>query len=298
MKESTRAIFKKHGWRIDRAIHNIIYFRFYYPYIKILTTCVQALDHALWLKPILVPVGNFIFHRYHSKVLAREDFTKIFTLNEDLTLISEQNKQIIPFKYAHKIIFQDPENIAVMDCPCKKSTHAPQEDLNSCFMVGRGAAFWLEHCQKYNARKVSQQEALEIIERFRKKNYVIQSFFKVATGGCTGVICTCHPDHCLSLIGTRLKDKLGDGLIPVSAPSGYSVKHDITRCKLCGTCAKICHFGAIEIRDGKRSYNPIKCRGCDLCVENCSQAALALYIDPNKPLPLDLDLVKKRIAAQ
>ena len=31
----------KHGWRIDRAIHNYIYFAFYYPYVWVLTLFVD-----------------------------------------------------------------------------------------------------------------------------------------------------------------------------------------------------------------------------------------------------------------
>jgi len=34
MKESTKKMLKKHGWRFDRFVHNFIYFKFYYPYIK------------------------------------------------------------------------------------------------------------------------------------------------------------------------------------------------------------------------------------------------------------------------
>jgi ferredoxin len=29
--------------------------------------------------------------------------------------------------------------------------------------------------------------------------------------------------------------------------------------------------------------------GCELCVEHCPECALSLEIDPDKPLPLDLD---------
>lgn len=295
MKQSTRDIIKKHGWRYDRALHNYIYFRFYYPYIKTLTTGVLALKNFMWFKP-LKPVANFIFHRYHSKVLSMGDTRKIFELNQDLRLISDENKQIIPFKYATKIIFQEPEFIAVMDCPCKKSTHAPKEDLNSCFMVGKAAQFWLDN-KKYNARKVTQKEALEIIAKLRKKKYITQSFFKVATGGCTGVICTCHPDYCLSLIATRLTKKLGDGVVPVSAKSGYSVRHDPGKCRQCGTCATICHFGSITLVDGKRSYGSAECRGCELCVENCPNGALSLYVDREKPLPLDIDRIREKAMA-
>ncbi len=36
--------------------------------------------------------------------------------------------------------------------------------------------------------------------------------------------------------------------------------------------------------------------GCELCVENCPEKALTLYIDPDKPLPLDLDQIKMQAA--
>ncbi|HPN12373.1 MAG TPA: 4Fe-4S binding protein [Spirochaetota bacterium] len=294
MKQSTKDIFKKHGWRVDRAIHNIIYFRYYYPYIKVLTTGVLALRNMMWFKP-LRPVANFVFHRYHAKTLSTGDTRKIFTLNEDVRRISDENKRIVPFKYATKIIFQEPEFIAVMDCPCKKSTGAPKEDLNSCFMIGRAAQFWLDN-NKYNARKVTQEEALGIIDRLRKKNYITQAFFKVATGGSTGVICNCHPDYCLNIIASNITKKLGTGVVPVAMHSGYSVRHDPAKCKNCGTCAQICPFEAIVMKDGNRVYIKEECRGCELCSDRCPSGALSLFVDASKPEPLDMDKVKAGLA--
>jgi Pyruvate/2-oxoacid:ferredoxin oxidoreductase delta subunit len=294
MKQSTKDLYKKHGWRVDRAIHNYIYFRYYYPYIKVLTTGVLALKNFMWFKP-LVPVANFVFNRYHAKTLSMGDTKKIFSLNQDIRQISDENKRIVPFKYATKIIFQEPEFIAVMDCPCKKSTNAPKEDLNSCFMVGKAAQFWLDN-KKYNARKVTQKEAMDIIERLRKKNYITQAFFKVATGGSTGVICNCHPKYCLNIIASNMTKKLGKGVVPVAMHSGYSVKHDAAKCKSCGTCAQVCPFEAVVMKDGKRIYLKEECRGCELCVEKCPNGALSLYVDSAKPLPLDLDRVKAGLA--
>lgn len=52
-----------------------------------------------------------------------------------------------------------------MDCPCKKTAGVKDaETLNSCICVGRKTAeFWLDRCAgKYHARRISQQEALDI----------------------------------------------------------------------------------------------------------------------------------------
>ncbi len=286
---------KKHGWRIDRFIHNYIYFLFYYPYVKVVYFILPVLKYLTWFKPI-VPVGKMTFSRYHSKVLSSGDTRKIFELNEDISDLSNENKQIIPYKYATKIIFQEPEFIAVMDCPCKKSAKVPESEINSCIAVGKGlASFWLDHCQKYHARKVTQKEALELIQKFRKNGHITQAFFKVATGGSTGVICNCHPDTCANLQATMLSSKI-DKSLSMTAKSGYSVEHDPGKCKSCGTCVQTCNFGVIEFNNGNRSYNSNTCLGCELCVETCPEGALSLYTDPDKPLPLDLDKIKERPA--
>jgi len=35
LKESTREVFKMHGWRVDRAAHNWLYFVFYDLYVRV-----------------------------------------------------------------------------------------------------------------------------------------------------------------------------------------------------------------------------------------------------------------------
>lgn len=297
MRESTKVLLKKHGWRVDRALHNYIYFRWYYPYVRTVSLFLVLLKYLTWLKPLKF-AGDFIFNRYHAKFLSGSDAAKIFTLNEDVSLVSRENKRIVPFKYAQKILFKDPEYVAVMDCPCKKTFGAPAETINSCLFVGSGTGkFWVDSCGKYNARRITQQEALDMVRRYRKKGYVTQAFFKVATGGSTGVICNCHPDTCVSLKASAITRKISKDLL-MNAKSGYSVKHNPKKCKSCGTCVQTCHFGAIAMGKDGRVYNSDECMGCELCVESCPNGALSLYVDPQKPLPLDMDFVKKEIKKQ
>ncbi len=288
---------KKHGWRVDRAIHNYVYFRWYYPYVKVVSILLGPLRYLTWMKPLKF-IGDMAFSRYHAKLLSSSDVNKIFTLNEDVSLENDRPKRIVPFKYARKILFKDPEYVAVMDCPCKKSFHAPAETINSCLVVGSGTGrFWVENLKKYNSRKISQQEALSMIRHYRAKGYVTQAFFKVATGGSTGVICNCHPDSCVSLKASAITRRIHDDL-SMNAKSGYSVRHDAAKCTLCGTCAATCHFKAIAVDAQGRVYHRGECMGCELCVERCPHGALSLYVDPRKPLPLDMDLVRGEIAGE
>jgi Fe-S-cluster-containing hydrogenase component 2 len=293
MKESTRIALRKHGWRVDRFVHHYLYFRFYYPYVKATIALLPSLNYLRWFKPMAI-LGKAIFNRYHSKVLSSSDARKILSIDEDIFATTEENKQIIPFKYAHKIILKEADVIVVMDCPCKRSTGAPASLINSCLGVGRDvASFWLEHCGKYNPRVITQDQAVALIKTFRESGHITQAFFKVATGGSTGVICNCHPDTCVSLIATRLARKLDPGL-SMTAESGYSVSRDSLLCKSCEICANTCQFDAIDFSNGVWTYDRHECLGCEHCVESCPNQALSLYRDPEKTLPLDLDLVKER----
>ncbi len=282
---------RKHGWRLDRFIHNYIYFVFYQPYIRAALFCINLMGKVPWFKP-LNPLIDALYQRFHAKVLLPENTVKILALNEDIVAVSNRNKRIVPFTYAYKIVFQGPEHIAVMDCPCRRVL-SPNEEVSSCIAVGKElSAFWLEHCEKYHARKISQAEALGIIEGERKKGCVTQAFFKVATGGVTGVICSCHPDTCISLRATAATRKFNKDL-SMSASSGYSVSIDTGKCSACGKCLEFCHTGALAIKDGQLVYHPGPCFGCGLCAERCDRGALSLYRDAARPLPLDVDMVKK-----
>ncbi|HDP79524.1 MAG TPA: hypothetical protein ENN21_01635 [Spirochaetes bacterium] len=289
---STKIMIRKHGLRVDRFIHNYLYFVFYYPYVRAVKTVLPLLPRLPLRRP-LAALGRMIFARYHSKVLSAGDTRKIFTLDHDMRVTGPGNRRVVPYKYAYDIIFQEPDYIAVMDCPCKLATGAPTDTVNSCIAVGRGTAlFWLEHCGKYNARKISPEEALSIITDLRAKGHLTQAFFKVATGGSTGVICNCLPDTCVSLMATRYCREL-DGKLSMNAPAGYSVRRDEGRCRLCVACAGACHFGGITVKDGVWSCDAGRCMGCELCVEACPEGALSLYRDPEKILPLDIESIER-----
>ena len=296
MKATTRKLAEIHGWRIDRFVHNYLYFVYYHPYVRTAMAVVTLARRLAWFKPLAM-IGRMAFDRYHSKVLSAGDARKIFRLDENINLDSQKNKQVVPFRYATRIIFQEPRYIAVMDCPCKTATGSC-EPVACCIAVGRKlAGFWLDHCQKYHARRITQGEALAIVRHYRQKGHITQAFFKVATGGSTGVICNCCPQCCVSLKATAAVQGLDPGLT-MNAPAGYRVKHDPNRCNHCGVCVDICHFQAVAFTDGSRRYDPEDCMGCELCVEHCPNQALTLQVDPDKPLPLDLDRIQAMLKSE
>ncbi len=297
MKASTRAVIRKHGWRIDRALHNYVYFTRYRPYVRLSRMMTRVVSSAPgWFRPSAM-LFRAAFGRYHAKVLSSSEAVKIFTLREDVGLTGPGNRQIIPYAHATGIIFREPDFIAVMDCPCRAARGGGEAcgPVSCCIAVGRDIAeFWLDHCGRYHPRRITQEEALDLIRDYRKRGHITQAFFKVATGGSTGVICNCCPDCCVSLEASRRVRKFG-GKLSQSAGSGYSVREAPDLCRNCGSCTDVCPFGAMIRWDGIRSYDRAACMGCELCVEHCTSGALSLYRDPEKPLPLDMDWVRERM---
>ena len=97
MRASTKALMAKHGWRIDRAIHNYLYFSFYYPYVRFVYRLFAFLAQYLsWFKPLKLIIKP-AFARYHAKVISGGDAVKILELDEDVMAVSEKNKKIVPF---------------------------------------------------------------------------------------------------------------------------------------------------------------------------------------------------------
>lgn len=92
---------KKHGFRIDRFVHNYIYFVYYYPYVKAVYRTILRLNHLRLVSPMR-PLLRFAYDRYHAKVITPGDAKKILTLNEDVQATSHASIRIIPYFHAKK----------------------------------------------------------------------------------------------------------------------------------------------------------------------------------------------------
>jgi ferredoxin len=304
VKESTKNIAKMHGWRVDRTAHNWIYFTFYKPYVWIMVHAADIVEKLLGRFGISSTVFGMATARYHSKVVTLDDISKILTLDEDVIIGPDKTERIIPFQYANKIILKEPEFIAVMDCPCRLRRPDGCQPADVCMAVGRTTAqFWLEHGQKYHAKKITQAEALQRMKEAHERGNIITSWFKVATGGRTGVICSCCTCCCGALHTTRLMRRLKGGERYVNAArnemfaaSGYVVKVDRERCTGCGTCVTACVFEVSRLDDETRAtVEEYDCMGCGLCVEKCPSGARELELNPEKGLPLDIDWIKQEL---
>jgi NAD-dependent dihydropyrimidine dehydrogenase PreA subunit len=189
-----------------------------------------------------------------------------------------------------------------MDCPCRLSRENPCQPVNVCMAVGKTTAeFWMEHGKKYNVRRITQEEALQIMNEAHEQGCITTAWFKVATGGRTGVICQCCTCCCGALEGDRIVKQIAGGEKYTNiAPSGYTVRIDEAKCTGCGECVKACNiFCAITQEDGKKPvYHPELCKGCGVCVEKCPSGARELLWEAGAAgaIPLDLDIVREMLS--
>ncbi len=227
---------------------------------------------------------------YHAKVVNFKDAVKLVTHKDDLHLSPPET--VMPFKVARDVILKANDTVAVGSCPCRENVEKPciPPTQQVCMFVGDPfASFIAEQNPKY--RKVSLDEAVNVLEFSHKKGFVHSAFFKKETGNRFGMICNCCSCCCL---GIKMWNMLG-GAVPILAPSGYvaEVNDD---CNGCAACAdKTCNFYAITMDENKQKavIDLAKCMGCGVCVDVCPTKAIQLRREPSKGEPLDLDELKK-----
>jgi len=162
----------------------------------------------------------------------------------------------------------DSLHIAIGPCLCKKAVGVREEPFNTDMTILYGAEVY-KSAMPGEYRFISGDEALRLLEEFRKNNLVHEVFACMHSGSWLFAICNCDKRYC---IPTRSFLLTGVGVYP--GPLVASV--DAGACKGCGECVKVCAFGATEVRDGKAIVDQSKCMGCGLCVERCPENARAL----------------------
>jgi len=229
--------------------------------------------------------GSIDTSTYHGKVVQLKDALQLVTQKKNISL--EAPEKVIPYKQARNIILQNPDSISVGDCACRaigeNSCLAP-DALDVCLFVGDPhASFIGEFNPKF--RKISQEEAVKVIEKTHEKGFVHCAYFKKDLGRRFVAICNCCSCCCQ---GMKAWNMFG-GAIPVLAPSGYVAEVN-EGCDRCGACVDACHFNAIRLDEEteKAVVDPGKCMGCGLCEDVCPSEWIRLQRDPSKGEPLDL----------
>ena len=227
--------------------------------------------------------GSYETNIYHGKVVNLKDAIQLVTQKEDLSLITPE--KVVPFKIAKDIILKNPGAIAVGECPCRAVSENPCLPMDVCMFVGDpGASFIADQNPKF--RKISQDDAVGILEAEHERGHVHCAYFKREMGNSFFAVCNCCSCCC---VGVQMWNILG-GSIPILAPSGY-LAHVGDYCNGCGECVDTCHFKAISIDENEQKavVDSAKCMGCGVCEDICSIGAITLERDLSKGEPLDIE---------
>ncbi len=252
------------------GLHGYVYARWAYQYIRLAKRYLFA-----WLST--EKRKQWWADHYHGKVLTNELACAIITLDHDIPRTDLD--QVIPYPTARDILLKGPPNVVLMECPCRLAQEDHCTPTEVCMVVG-GGDFVLDH-HPTRARRVSQQEALAVLQSEHERGHVHTAYFKDACDNKFYALCNC----CSCCCG-GLQAMVQHG-VPMVTSSGFVAEVDEGACIACGTCEELCPFHAITM-NGRSEVIWEKCMGCGVCEGHCDTGAIALVRDERKGVPLDV----------
>ncbi len=270
---STWKFLRESGFSIN-ALHAYVYGRWTKKYIKTLLrlpppdSSRNASRAAGWLSD-----------HYHGKVLTHEHARAIVQL--DHKIVRRDTEQIVPYPVARDIVLHGPPDIAVYECGCRHARPAHCEPTQVCMVIGKPFTdFVVEHHPK-GARRITQAEALELLEAEHRRGHLHSAWFKDAMLGRFYAICNCCKCCCGGI------DMMRRG-VRMMAGSGYVAAVDAALCANCDDCVNACAFSALSKRDDAIVVDWGLCMGCGVCEATCATGAVSLSRDEGKGTPMDV----------
>jgi NAD-dependent dihydropyrimidine dehydrogenase PreA subunit len=257
--------------RIPHLLHAYVYGRWNKQYIHVLSNVII---------PRLGPRGKqWWADRFHAKVISPEHAKALVTVDEDIRL--RDLEQVIPYPIARDLVLKGSPDVVVYDCACRRTRENPCQPIQVCMIVGKSFVDFVLKYHPESSRRLSQAEAVELLETEHKRGRVQTAWFKDAMGGRFYAICNCCKCCCFG-IDAMLKHGA-----PMVASSGYVAQVDETSCTACGTCQDACHFEAVKV-NGTAAVQWDACMGCGVCESQCPSGAMTLVRDERKGVPLDV----------
>jgi ferredoxin len=219
---------------------------------------------------------------YHGKVMPLESAKRLVTVGQNIDI--RDLERVIPYALARALVLLDPDHIVALDCPCRASRPEPCLPLDVCLIVGEPFASFVAEHHPQRSRWITQEEAVDILRAEQERGHVHHAFFKDAMLGRFYAICNCCSCCCGAMQAWRND-------VPMLASSGYVSVVQETLCVGCGTCAEVCPFGAVVVRESTAVIDVEACMGCGICVTRCEQEALSLIREPSKGEPLEIDVL-------
>ena len=196
---------------------------------------------------------------------------KIIPVGKALTDVEEV---IVPSQTVEEIINKF-DDIAVGYCFCRQRRSLLGDPCSmaastlNCFTFGKSARHTV--AQGF-AKKVSKQEAMEIMQTAEKAGLIHKAFHPGSRESSPETsICNCCKDCCDTLELWR------NGTLPMINSTFYLSVIDPEACTGCGICVERCPTDAISLNEaGWAQREESACLGCGVCSRFCPQEAIAL----------------------
>ncbi len=268
LRPSTRRFLREGG-----RLHGYVYSRWTRQYINVLLNHLRPTPGA----------GKWLADHYHGKVLTHEHAEAIVSSRKDIPL--RDLEQIIPYPTARNLVLKGPPDVAAYECVCRHARGNACQPTQVCMVIGQPFVdFILEH-HPQTSRRLSQAEALELLEAEHERGHVHSAWFKDAMLNRFYAICNCCKCCCG---GITAMTKNG---LPMMASSGYVAEVSQELCNQCGTCVEACPFNALSLNDSSVARNWEACMGCGVCEVKCATQAVSLVRDEKKGIPLDVRML-------
>ncbi len=292
MKNSTKELFKLHGWNLYLKADGYLYLKYISGYVGVVARAFAVVARIIneSNKFLFMPVIRFLTTRYHGKIILLEDARKIIHLEKDVAVPADLSKSVIPYDMAHRIVFQNPDSIVAVECACRSARQHDCQPARKCLIVGEPfASFMLEHNRGADPVRLTREEAIDLLETCKAKGYVTNAYCKDGAGNGMYAICNCCPDCCVSIAAHKLFGSLNMKESSL-AHSGYLPVVEAKKCRAAGACVDACPFGALSRPDerSKPSVDPSLCMGCGTCAAACPEGAIVMRGVPAKGIPLDI----------
>lgn len=246
---ATRAFFRagaKAGLTLGKRVHGYVYARWPALYIGVLMGRHPLAQPLVWLEARLRRLGlvspetyaRFV-EGYHGKVLHPGAARQLVQVNRPIAATLPE--KVLPYSRARDIILEEGAAVALMQCPCRVSKKQHCTPVDVCIVVGDVMVDFVLTHHGDKARRVTPEEALEVIRQEQRRGHAAHAFFKDAVLDRFYTICNCCSCCCAAIESHR------NGT-PTLASSGYIATLDAARCTGCGLCARRCPFGAIAVR--------------------------------------------------
>lgn len=171
--------------------------------------------------------------------------------------------------------------VCVGTCYCRHAAKLRGEDIHEmplevCMWFGKTAEHFIE---RMGVRKVSKQEALEILDRTEEAGLIHMSR---NTTDDIDFLCNCDRWHCEVVTSILKQPKPG-----MFFNSGYEPVFDPESCISCETCIERCPPYALKMGENKEHpiLNNDMCFGCGVCATGCPEGAISMDAKPNFPTP-------------